>query len=53
MKSPGLESLFNKVASLQICNFNKKTPKQLLSCEYCEILSTAFSYNTLVAASER
>ena len=42
-----LESLFNKVAHPQICNFIKKeTPTQVFSCEISNILRTHFSKNT-------
>ena len=37
-KTPVLEFLINKVAGLQACNFIKKTPTQLFSVKYCEIL---------------
>ena len=37
-----LESLFNKVAGLQVCNFIKKTPRQVSPCEYCEICKNTF-----------
>ena len=33
-----LESLFNKVAGLQLCNFIKKAPTQVFFSEYCKIL---------------
>ena len=33
-----LEFLINKVAGLEACNFIKKTPTQVFSVEYCEIL---------------
>ena len=36
MKTPVLESLFNKVAGLKACNFIKKTPTQVFSCEIFE-----------------
>ena len=28
---------FNKAVYLKTCNFIKKTPVQVFSCEYCEI----------------
>ena len=44
-----LESPFNKVAGLTVCIFiKKKTPTQLFSCEYCEILKSTFSYRAPV-----
>ena len=44
-KTPVLESLFNKVAGLKVCNFIKKS-------EYCEIFKNNFFYRTpSVAAS--
>ena len=55
MKIPLLESLFKKVASLQASGlqmYQKKTPKQVFSCEYCKFLRTFFFYRTSpVAAS--
>ena len=49
-----LESLFNKVAALKVCNFIKKeTPPQLISCEDHEIFENRFLHGTPpVAASE-
>ena len=42
-KVPVLESLFNKVAALKVCNFIKKeTPPQLISCEDHEIFENRF-----------
>ena len=32
-----MKSLFNKVAGLQAWHVIKETPKQVLSCEYCEV----------------
>ena len=45
-KKPGLESLFDKVAELNACNFiiKKKTPTQVY-CGYCEILKVACVVN--------
>ena len=40
MKTPVLESLFNRT-------LYKETPTQVFSCQYCEILRTAFLYRTL------
>ena len=31
-----LESLFNKIAGLEDCNFAKETPTQVFSIEYCK-----------------
>ena len=39
-KQPVLESLFNKI--IRKSNFIKKTPTQVFSCEYCEVLWTPF-----------
>ena len=36
-KTPVLESLFSKFASLVACNFIKKTPTNMFSYEYCEV----------------
>ena len=36
MKTPVLESLFNKVADITACNFIKKDPAQVLSREIFE-----------------
>ena len=42
-KTPALESLFNKVADLKVCNFIKKeTPPQLFSCRYHKIFKNSF-----------
>ena len=54
-KTPVLESLFNKVADLQACNFIKETftPTQVFSCATCEIFQNNVFYRTPpVAASE-
>ena len=46
-KKPVLESLFNKVAGLNVCIFIKKeTATQMLSCEYCEMFKNSFFYRT-------
>ena len=37
MKTRVLESLFNKVAGLQVYNFIKETLTRVFSCGYCEI----------------
>ena len=39
METTVLESLFNKVASLYVCNIEKETPTQVFSCAYCTFLS--------------
>ena len=47
------ESLFNKVAFLQACNFVQKKLQQIFSYKYCKIFKNNFFYITpLVAASE-
>ena len=45
-KTPMLESLFNKIAGLQACNFIKKTPTQVLSSEIYKILKNTLFYKT-------
>ena len=41
-----------KTCRLKACNFIKKTPTQVFSCEVCEIFKNTFSYRTpLVTAS--
>ena len=49
-----LESLFNKVTGLKVCNFIKKgTPPQLFSCGYHDIFKNSILCGTpRVAASE-
>ena len=43
MKTPVLESLFNKVACLQVCcNFIKKSLQHVFCCEYCEFCKNNF-----------
>ena len=37
---------FNKVASFRPATSLKKTPTQVLSCEYCEIFKKSFLYRT-------
>ena len=37
-----VESLFNKVACLNACNFIKKTPPQVFSVKFTKFLGTAF-----------
>ena len=42
-KIPVFESLFNKVADLQACNFSKKeTPTQVFFREICEFFNNAY-----------
>ena len=41
---------FIKTCQLTACNFIKKTPSQVFSCEVCEILKNTFSYRTLPVA---
>ena len=41
-----LESLFNKIAGLQACNFIKKTPTHVLSSEIYKILKNTLFYKT-------
>ena len=43
-KTTVLESLFNKVADLQL--YQKHTPTQVFSCEYREIFQNNFFYRT-------
>ena len=38
MSTPRLESFFNNDAGVQACSFIKKTPTQVFSGEYCEVL---------------
>ena len=48
-----LESLFNKVTGLMVCNFiEKEIPTQVLSCEYHKMFGKLFYWAPLVAASE-
>ena len=54
MKIPLLESLFKKVAGLQASGlqmYQKETPKQVFSCEYCKFLTFFFYRASPVAAS--
>ena len=37
-----MESLFNKIVSLQAWNFIKKTPTQVFSCEISEIIKNNY-----------
>ena len=47
-----LESLFNKVAGFQACNFIKKTTTRMFPCEYCKNFKYSLFYRTpLMAAS--
>ena len=53
-KTPVLESVFNKEAVLQACNFIKMTLQHVLSCEYCQISRNAYLEKHLQkAASEQ
>ena len=36
------ESFFNKVSVGAVCNFKKKTPRQLFSCDYCKIRKNTY-----------
>ena len=48
-----LESLFNKTVGLKACNFIKKTPVQVHSCEYCKTLkNTYFEEHLRITNSE-
>ena len=40
MLSPVLESRFNKVAGIHL--YQKETPAQVLSCDYCKILQNFY-----------
>ena len=52
MKASVLESPFNKVAGLSVCNFIKKeTPAQMFSCEYCKNFKNSFLYRTSPVAA--
>ena len=49
-KTHALEPVFDKGLGLEI--FEKETPRQVFSCEYCKIFKNSFFYRTpLVAAS--
>ena len=37
-----LESLFDKVASLGLQLYQKETPTQVFSCEYCELFKNNY-----------
>ena len=37
-----LKYLLNKVTGLEACNFIKKTPAQVFSCEYCKISKSPY-----------
>ena len=37
-----LESLFNEVSDLEICNVVKVTPAKMFSCEFCEVLKKTY-----------
>ena len=45
------ESLSNNVAVLKVCNFIKKSPTQVFSCEYFELFKFSFLYRALLVAS--
>ena len=48
-----LESLFNSVTDLKVCNIIRNTPSQLFSCvEYCQIFKNSLYRIPLVTASE-
>ena len=47
-----LESIFDGVAGLKVCNFIKKTLTQVFSCVYCEIFRNSFFWTTS-ATSEK
>ena len=50
--SPMLESLFNKAAGFQTCNFIiKETPTQVDSCEYCKMFQNSFFIERLLPHS--
>ena len=53
MKKPHvLESLFNKIAGLEACNFIKNSSKQVFFCKICEIVSnTEFEKHHRTTAS--
>ena len=39
------KSLFNKVAGLKACKFNKiETPTQVFSCKYCKVFANRFFF---------
>ena len=51
-KTPVLESLFNKVAGLQTCNYLKKTPTPVFSCKCSKIFkNTQFEEHLRTADS--
>ena len=41
-KIPVLESFFNEVSDLEICNAVKVTPAKIFSCESCEVLKNIY-----------
>ena len=52
MKTPVLESLFDKVADLKACECIKIDSNTGFFCEYCKIFKNSFFYRTpLVTAS--
>ena len=46
-----LESLFNKVAGLQMCNFIKKSLHHEFFCEYCKIFKNIYFEEHLIKAA--
>ena len=45
-KPPVVDSLFNKVEGLMVCNFIKETPTQVFFCKHCKIFNNSFFYRT-------
>ena len=46
-----LESLFKKIAGVKACNFIKRDPSTVFSCEYCQMFkSTYFEKHQQTAA---
>ena len=41
-KTPVLESLLNKVAGLEACNFIREAPTQVFSCKICDFFKNTF-----------
>ena len=53
-KETVLESLFNRVAGLKVCNFIKRdsdTATQVFSCEYCKMFKNTYSEEYLRATA--
>ena len=42
METPVLETLFNKAAAFQACNFIRKKLRHRFSCDYCEIFKNTY-----------